>query len=111
VLKVVCVMSRELALGFSLTGVEVVPVNEPSGAQEAVKELISGREAGLIVIEESLLEGMEERAREQLLDSSVPLVVPVPGELAWRDVEELPPDDYVSELIRRAVGYQLNVQL
>jgi vacuolar-type H+-ATPase subunit F/Vma7 len=111
VLRVVCVMSRELSLGFSLTGVEVFPVEDPARALQAVQEFVAGREAGLIVIEERLLEGMADRDREELLDSSVPLVVPLPGELAWRDVEELPPDDYVAELIRRAVGYQLNVQL
>jgi len=104
-------MSRELALGFSLTGVEVVPARDSVIALGAVQELVAGGEAGLIVIEESLLEGMEERTREELLDSSVPLVVPIPGELTWRDVEELPPDDYVAELIRRAVGYQLDIQL
>jgi vacuolar-type H+-ATPase subunit F/Vma7 len=93
VLRVVCVMSRELSLGFSLTGVEVFPVEDPARALQAVQEFVAGRD------------------REELLDSSVPLVVPLPGELAWRDVEELPPDDYVAELIRRAVGYQLNVQL
>jgi vacuolar-type H+-ATPase subunit F/Vma7 len=111
VLKVVCVMSAELALGFSLTGVEVVAAQDPAAALRAVRELMAGQEAGLIVIEERLLQEMEERDREELMGSSVPLVVPISGELAWRDVEELPPDEYVAELIRRAVGYQLNVQL
>ena len=110
-MRVVCVMTRELSLGFSLTGVEVMPVSDSPQALRAVEELLAGREAGLVVIEEKLLEGMEGRTREKLLDSSVPLVVPVPGELVWRDVEELPPDDYVAELIRRAVGYQLDIKL
>jgi hypothetical protein len=31
--------------------------------------------------------------------------------MRWREVEEVPADDYVARLIRRAVGYQLNIRL
>ncbi len=110
-LKVVAVMREDLALGFSLTGLDVIPVKDAAAAVEVVREVIDSRESGLIALEQGLLEEMEERTRESLLARNVPLIVPVPGELAWRDVEELPPDDYLAELIRHAVGYQLNVQL
>jgi vacuolar-type H+-ATPase subunit F/Vma7 len=111
VLKVVAVTREDMARGFSLTGLDVIPVRDASAAVEVVRQLIDSRESGLIILEEGLLQEMEERTRESLLERNIPLVVPVPGELAWRDVEQLPPDEYLAELIRHAVGYQLNVQL
>jgi vacuolar-type H+-ATPase subunit F/Vma7 len=111
VLKVVAVAREDLARGFSLTGLDVIPVEDASAAVEVVRELIASRDSGLIILEEGLLEEMEERTKESLLARSVPLIVTVAGELVWQDVEQLPPDDYLTELIRHAVGYQLNVQL
>ena len=34
-----------------------------------------------------------------------------PEELRWGEVEEITGDEYVAALIRRAVGYQLNIRL
>jgi vacuolar-type H+-ATPase subunit F/Vma7 len=111
VLKVVCIMREELALGFSLTGVDVMHVAGAEEAARTVHQVIADREWGLVILEEGLLDEMEQNTREELMQSNVPLIVPVPGQLVWQDVEQLPPDQYVAELIRRAVGYQLDVQL
>ena len=47
----------------------------------------------------------------QLLSVTVPLVIAVPGALEWKETAEAPEEDYVARLIRRAVGYQLNIKL
>jgi vacuolar-type H+-ATPase subunit F/Vma7 len=64
-----------------------------------------------VIVEEELLNGMEEADRRALEASTVPLVIAVPGAMAWQGGEEPPSDDYVARLIRRAVGYQLNIKL
>ena len=110
-LKVVGVMREDLALGFALSGLDVIAVKDGQAAVEAVSRVIEGQESGLIILEEGLLEEMEERTRESFLESNIPMIVPFPGELVWQDVEQLVTDEYLAELIRHAVGYQLNVQL
>jgi hypothetical protein len=42
---------------------------------------------------------------------TVPLIIEVPGTIQWREEQALPFDDYVARLVRRAVGYQLNIKL
>ncbi len=109
--RVLGIFRDELAAGFTLAGVEVSRVRDSAGAREVLQGVTDGTEYGLVIIEESLLEGLEERERERLDALNIPLVVPVPGELRWRTEAEPPADDAVARLIRRAVGYQLDIRL
>ncbi len=109
--KILGILREEMAAGFALTGLDVIRVREPAEARDALQEALDGREYGLVIVEEGILEGLELRFREMLQGLNVPLVVSVPARLLWRDVEEAPEDDAVAQLIRRAVGYQLNIQL
>jgi len=100
--KVLAILHRDLGSGFALAGVEVAAAADPDAARAALASAMT---------EEELLGGMEEAARRDLEASTVPLVIAVPGAMAWREAEEAPPDDYIARLIRRAVGYQLNIKL
>ena len=43
--------------------------------------------------------------------SKVPLVITIPGDMQWHDVETVPRDEYVAKLIRQAIGYQVDIRL
>jgi vacuolar-type H+-ATPase subunit F/Vma7 len=109
--KVAAVLREELGAGFALTGIDVVRVHDANSAWEAVQRAVEGEEYGLIIVDECYMADIEKQAREYLYELNIPLVVPIPCELRWRDVEEIPADDFVASLIRRAVGYQLNISL
>ena len=109
--KVLVILPKELAAGFALTGVTVQTVTDVSGAQSALATAMENEDYGIVVIDEALLNQMDERTVDRFFEQNVPLIVPLPADLEWGDVEEVPHDDYVSRLIRRAVGYQLNIQL
>ncbi len=109
--KVVAVLGAEAALGFALTGVEVLRVDDPAGAPEVVAEAVENREHGLVIVEEALLERLDAASREALLARNAPLVLPVRLGLRWASEGKEAEDDYVAKLIRHAVGYQLNIQL
>jgi vacuolar-type H+-ATPase subunit F/Vma7 len=65
----------------------------------------------MVVVEEELMAGLEEGERASFSAVVVPLIIEVAGELAWKEAAEGPTEDYVARLIRRAVGYQLNIKL
>jgi vacuolar-type H+-ATPase subunit F/Vma7 len=109
--KAAAILPGELASGFALTGLEVVPAEDADAAREALLEAAGKPEYGLLIVEEGLLEAMEPRIREALLARNAPLIVSIPGELRWSAPSGPQADDYVAALIRRAVGYQLNIQL
>ena len=109
--KVVAVLGAEAALGFALTGVEVIRVSDPAEARAALQEAVENREHGLVIVEEALLDSLDAASREAALARSVPLLVPVRLGLRWASEGQAAEDDYVARLIRHAVGYQLNIQL
>jgi vacuolar-type H+-ATPase subunit F/Vma7 len=109
--KVLALLGRDLSAGFALAGVDVSVVEDTAGMRSALDAAIAGRQYGIVVVEEELMAGMEAEQREGYGASTVPLVIEIPGAMAWREAAEAPSDDYIAKLIRRAVGYQLNIKL
>ena len=109
--KALALVRQDLGAGFALAGVDVSLVTDAAGVRTALEEAIASGSYGIVIVEEELMSGMEEGIRKGFTASTVPLIIEVPGVLAWREVEEAPSDDYVARLIRRAVGYQLNIKL
>jgi len=109
--KVLALLSRDLGAGFALAGAEVSLAADSTAARTALDAAVASRAYGIIIVQEDLLQGMGEQERKELAESTVPLIIEVPGEMVWHVGAEAPPDDYVAQLIRRAVGYQLNIKL
>jgi vacuolar-type H+-ATPase subunit F/Vma7 len=109
--KVLALLHRDLGAGFALAGVEIAVAADPVSARVTLDAAMASGAYGMVIVEEELLRGLDETARRALDASTVPLVIEVPGAMAWREEEEAPSDDYVARLIRRAVGYQLNIKL
>ena len=109
--KVLALLKRDLGAGFALAGAEVSVAADSAAARTALDAAVASRAYGIIVVQEDLLQGMGEQARKAFAESTVPLIIEVAGEMVWRMAAEALPDDYVAQLIRRAVGYQLNIKL
>ncbi len=109
--RIVGILRADAAAGLALTGVDVMPVSDPAEFKRALLAVIESREYGLVVADEGLLAAIDERTRAAANARSFPLIVPIPADLRWADVQEMPADDYVAMLVRRAVGYQLNIHL
>ncbi len=109
--KLLALLTRDLGAGFALAGAEVSVAKDSSVARAALDGAVASRAYGIIIVQEELLQGMGEQARKEFVESTVPLIIEVSGEMVWRMAAEALPDDYVAQLIRRAVGYQLNIKL
>lgn len=108
--RVVAVLGEQAALGFSLTGMDVIRVRDPAAARGTLIEAAQNPDYGLVIVEEALLDGLEPAQREALLALSSPLVIPVRIDLRWAAEGQAAEDEVVANLIRHAVGYQLNIQ-
>ena len=87
--EVLGIFREELAAGFSLAGVEVTRVHDAGEAREALLAASRGTQFGLVIVDDSLLAELDEKTRRLAGGRSLPLVVPIPGRLLWRDAEEL----------------------
>ena len=110
-LKVLAISEKELAKGFSLAGIETLTVSDAKQASDALVNIISGGKYGIVIMDEKLSSGLDKQVKTALSSGDGPMLVSINGELRWRDTERLPQDDYVARLIRRAIGYQLNIKL
>ncbi len=108
--RVVGIMGPDLARGFALAGVDVTSVADIKAGQQALTSAIDSLGYGLVIVEQRLLDSLEPRVREAIYARNIPLVIAIPGDLRWGEQDGKPADDYVAALIRRAVGYQLNIR-
>lgn len=108
---VAAVVSEDLGYGFSLAGVEVLPAHNSDQARELLRQEVNAGRFGLLIVDETLLDGIDERERGALLQRPVPLIIAIPASMKWSDTEAASSDEFVASLIRRAVGYQLNLQV
>jgi vacuolar-type H+-ATPase subunit F/Vma7 len=109
--RILALVRPDFGAGFSLTGIDVGRVADARELREALSAAVDGTRYGMVIVEEELMAGLDEAERAAFGAVSVPLVIEVPGALVWKEAAEAPAEDYVARLIRRAVGYQLNIKL
>ncbi|MCF7974732.1 MAG: hypothetical protein K9N55_13020 [Phycisphaerae bacterium] len=107
--KVVAIGGREFCEGFALAGIDTLLVTEATEAQVFTQQLARD-DLALVILDEQWMDALEEM-RAPTMQAQLPIVIPVPGRMLWRDVEKPGEDQYVAALIRQAVGYQLDIQL
>lgn len=102
------VVSRpESARGFRLAGLPVRDAVDPEAAEAAVRRLAGDPDTAVIFVQRELFDGLGEGLRRSLESRSVPVVVPFPDP-AWEEPEA--PEEWVVELLRRAVGYRVQLR-
>jgi vacuolar-type H+-ATPase subunit F/Vma7 len=109
--RILAVLREDLGSGFALSGVDVQPVADAAGLRSALDDAVAGRSCGMVIVEEELMRTLSAETRAGYASITVPLIIELPGSIQWREEQGLPFDDYVARLVRRAVGYQLNIKL
>lgn len=105
VVRVLC--TRSVAPGFVLAGmapVVAVPGPEGTGRLERLRE---DPATGVVLVEETIYGALPEEVRGSLQRRAVPIVVPFPGP-TW--AAPTAPEEYIVELLRRAIGYRVKVR-
>jgi V/A-type H+-transporting ATPase subunit F len=104
--KIIFLTPRDAEFGFSLAGI-AHQVIEPSETWETLRTVTADPDAGLVILDERLLQAVgEERIREVEEDwPGIVLILPSP--------EKLPAEaeDYAARLIRRAIGYHVRLNV
>lgn len=104
--KVVFITPLDAEFGFKLGGVPQIAI-EAAGAEDALKQVMSGTETGLVIIDERLLSGMTEERLRGLEHGWPGILLVMPSPL------KPPPEveDYAARLIRRAIGYHVRLKV
>lgn len=103
--KLAVICPEKLARGFELTGVDVFTSDSKEETEEFLFQTIEDKKAGLVILPQEHLEAFEERKRKELEKLEIPLIVPVPM-IQGSDIQA---EEYVSQMVRRAIGYQVKI--
>lgn len=99
--------SPAVATGFRLAGLDAMPVGDPADTAMALQR-VTGSEVGILLVEQQLLDRVPAGVRAELERSALPLVVPIPTP-TW-DARGRGAEDYILDLLQRAIGYRVRLQ-
>jgi V/A-type H+-transporting ATPase subunit F len=100
--KIIVIGDSATVAGFKLAGVTEVYVAEDKDAERKLAELLDREHAGIIIVNESVIAGMDWRLKKKIEAIAKPVVVGVPDKTGpSKQVESL------NEMIKRALGFEL----
>ena len=105
----VVITTPDLAPGFQLAGVKTFAVEDTKTAQAILRELLEQEEASLIAVRQDFLLAADARLRRRIETSYRPVVMAIPGGTPTAPEEGR--RRYIAELIRRAIGYHVRLNV
>jgi V/A-type H+-transporting ATPase subunit F len=106
--KLVVITNKESADGYRLAGVEVLGVESPEEAKKQLLYALSDDKAGVIALDEEFMVALDEFTQAKIEKLYRPVVLPIPSVAAAEISRAEQP--YLAEFIRRAIGFQINLQ-
>jgi vacuolar-type H+-ATPase subunit F/Vma7 len=103
--RLVIITRPALVAGFQLAGVDAHGVEDVETAQEMIASLLEASEAGLLAIDDGLLEHMDPTLIKSLEDSEQLHYLEIPGGRPLGP--EVSRRHRISEMIRRAIGFHI----
>lgn len=106
--KAIVITDPETADGFRLSGVDVVEAEGPEEARECIKALLEDESAGILAVNESYYNAIDEKTRERIDSIYRPIVIPLPIKETIEMVGER--RAYLARLIHRAIGFDITLK-
>ncbi len=104
--KVLVILDPDAAPGFQLAGVEVWPASDEKEAETLVQKAMESQKFGIVIIEEDFVEKFPSKLQDQILDSTIPLVLTI----AIKRTGQINVEEYLENIIRRVTGYHIKVR-
>ena len=102
-MKLAALCDRDTAVGLRLAGIQEIYVSE--GNEVKLWNQISERDdIGIVFINEKIAEDLDKDLKEYRLRNNVPIIIEIPDKKGRREDHV----DFVSHLIKKAVGVEIN---
>lgn len=103
--RLVVIAEPEIALGYKLTGIEVIETSDLETARVELQNLMNDPGVGFIAVSPAIIDGLDDATRRRVESGYSPIVVSLPAGgsvMGFRSHRE-----YLTSLIRRAVGLHI----
>ena len=105
--RLAVITTPQSSAGFVLAGVPVFPEAGAAAAARRIQLLMSESDVGVVMIEEALYRDLPEDLKRVIRHQAIPVIIPIPGP-GWG--VESTAHDYIVDILRRAIGYQVRLQ-
>ncbi|MEN3046449.1 MAG: V-type ATP synthase subunit F [Candidatus Hydrothermales bacterium] len=105
-IRILAITEEGYDAGFRLAGCVTKVVKDERELLRLLDSLIEGGEYGVILVEETLYQRMDERKRKRYEELSFPLVVG----LNLREEGRVDPEEHLGEIAKRTLGYRLKIK-
>ena len=106
--KAIVITDPETADGFRLAGVGVVEVENADEAREKIKGFLDDPDAGILAVNESFYNAIDEKTQEKIDSVYRPIVIPMPIKESVEMAGER--RAYLARLIHRAIGFDITLR-
>lgn len=106
--EIVAIIPPDLAPGLKLSGVKVMETSSQDDARSRIQELLDEQGAAVLILSDRFYTKLPTNLRERLDEAVLPMLVNLPNQISFEETEE-DHRQYVSNLIRRAIGFQIKV--
>ncbi|MBC7246228.1 MAG: V-type ATP synthase subunit F [Actinobacteria bacterium] len=106
--KAIVITDPETADGFRLAGVSVVEVENADEAREKIRSLLDDPDAGILAVNESFYNAIDEKTQEKIDSIYRPIVIPLPIKESVEMAGER--RAYLARLIHRAIGFDITLR-
>lgn len=101
----IIITKPDMADGFRLTGVDVRAVDSAQDASQIIHDLLSGKEAVILAIDDGLLGQLDPTLIKQVYKSDKTFLVTMPeGPMRMGEIKRM---DRIYDMIRHATGVQI----
>lgn len=102
------IVPPDVGPGLRLSGMTVSEVVSLDEVRDQVETILDEESASVLILAERFYLQLSDRLRDRLDDSVTPMLVTLPDTVSFEQAEE-DHRKYVSELIKRAIGFQIKV--
>ncbi len=102
-MKIAALVDKDTAVGLKIAGIKNVFIPKKDDEKSLWFELTEDSEIGVLFITEEIVEKISKQVHDYRLRNNVPVIVEIPDKNGRKKDHE----DYISQLIKKAVGLQV----
>lgn len=104
--KILAITEEGYDTGFRLAGADAEIVKDEKDMLAVIEKCLEHKNYGIIIVDAEIFYEIDERKRKVLEESVMPVIIP----LHLKQKSKISAEEYLKEVVRRAIGYSIRIK-
>lgn len=104
--RILAITEEGYDAGFRLAGCDAEIVKDEKDMLSILEKYIENKIYGIIIVDAEIFYKIEERKRKIFEESAIPVIIP----LYLKEKGKVGAEEYLKEVVRRAIGYSIRIK-